>query len=140
MSLCLAAVAAAAADETGHCTGTAKTFAPGAGDWNGWGAEASNARYQAQPGLAAGDVPKLKLKWAFGFAGDMRAVGQPAVVGGRVFVGSYSGNVYSLDAATGCIYWSRLFGLAARSGPAEGPREQAPRRSPRARLRNTARL
>ncbi len=116
VSLCVFAVAAAAADETGHCTGSAKAFAPGAGDWNGWGAEASNARYQAQPGLAAGDVPKLKLKWAFGFAGDMRAVGQPAVVGGRVFVGSYSGNVYSLDAATGCIYWSYDAGAIVRTG------------------------
>jgi polyvinyl alcohol dehydrogenase (cytochrome) len=116
VSLCVAAVAATAADETGHCTGSAKAFAPGAGDWNGWGAEASNARYQAQPGLAAADVPKLKLKWAFGFAGDMRAVGQPAVIGGRVFVGSYSGNVYSLDAATGCIYWSYDAGAIVRTG------------------------
>jgi polyvinyl alcohol dehydrogenase (cytochrome) len=116
VSLCVFAVAAAAADDSGHCTGTAKAFAPGAGDWNGWGAEASNARYQAQPGLAAADVPKLKLKWAFGFAGDMRAVGQPAVVGGRVFVGSYQGNVYSLDASTGCIYWSYDAGAIVRTG------------------------
>src|SRR5439155_7376188 len=30
---------------------------------------------------------------------------QPTIVGGRVFVGSQSGNVYALDAATGCIRW-----------------------------------
>lgn len=115
VSLCAAALAAGA-DETGRCTGTAKAFAPGAGDWNGWGVDGSNARYQPQPGLAAADASKLKLKWAFGFAGDMRAVGQPAVVGGRVFVGSYSGNVYSLDAATGCIYWSYDAGAIVRTG------------------------
>src|SRR5438309_102477 len=30
---------------------------------------------------------------------------QPTVVGGRVFVGSQSGNVYALNASTGCIHW-----------------------------------
>src|SRR5206468_12377201 len=34
--------------------------------WNGWGVDASNARYPAEPGLAAAGVPKLKQKWAFG--------------------------------------------------------------------------
>ena len=32
--------------------------------------------------------------------------GQPTVVAGRVFVGVDTGYVYSLDAATGCVYWS----------------------------------
>ena len=50
-------------------------------------------------------MPRLKLKWAFGFPGDVAADAQPSVVGGRVFVGSQSGNVYALDAATGCIHW-----------------------------------
>ncbi|PYQ69537.1 MAG: hypothetical protein DMG01_29045, partial [Acidobacteria bacterium] len=50
-------------------------------------------------------MPRLKLKWAFGFAGDVAADAQPTIVGARVFVGSQSGNVYALDAATGCIHW-----------------------------------
>jgi len=39
--------------------------------WNGWGANPQNTRYQdgKMAGLAAGDVPNLKLKWAFGFPG-----------------------------------------------------------------------
>jgi polyvinyl alcohol dehydrogenase (cytochrome) len=115
LGVCAAALAMAA-DETGRCNGTPKAFAPGAGDWNGWGVDGSNARYQPQPGLAAADVSKLKLKWAFGFAGDMRAVGQPAVVGGRVFVGSYSGNVYSLDASTGCVFWVYDAAAIVRTG------------------------
>src|SRR5579871_6599575 len=111
------AVSAAAADGTaGHCAGNPKPFAPGAGDWNGWGAESSNSRYQAKPGLVAADIPKLKVKWAFGFPNDMRAVGQPAVLGGRVFVGSQGGTVYSLDASTGCIYWSFDAGGIVRTG------------------------
>jgi polyvinyl alcohol dehydrogenase (cytochrome) len=36
---------------------------------------------------------------------DFRA-SQPTVVGGRVFVGSLQGRIYSLDAKTGCLYWS----------------------------------
>lgn len=114
-AVCAAGVAVAA-DEPGRCSGNPKAFAPGAGDWNGWGVDASNGRYQPQPGFAAANASKLKLKWAFGFAGDMRAVGQPAIVGGRVFVGSYSGNVYSLDASTGCIYWSYDAGAIVRTG------------------------
>jgi polyvinyl alcohol dehydrogenase (cytochrome) len=90
----------------GKCEAPGKKFSLAANDWNGWGAEPENSRYQAKPGLSAADVPKLKVKWAFGFPGDSRAYAQPAVAGGRVFVGSASGTVYSLDAATGCTYWS----------------------------------
>jgi len=75
--------------------------------WNGWGVNKTNSRYQdgAAAGFTAAQVPRLKLKWAFGFPGDVAADAQPTVVGGRVFVGSQSGNVYALDAATGCIHW-----------------------------------
>jgi hypothetical protein len=38
--------------------------------WNGWGNDPTNGRYQPKPGLAASDVPKLKLKWAFGFVDE----------------------------------------------------------------------
>jgi polyvinyl alcohol dehydrogenase (cytochrome) len=75
--------------------------------WNGWGADLTNRR--AQPadlaGISADQVPKLKLKWAFGFAGGLRAYAQPAIAGGWLFVGSDSRNVYALDAASGCIHW-----------------------------------
>jgi polyvinyl alcohol dehydrogenase (cytochrome) len=37
------------------------------------------------------------------------------IVGGRVFVGSASGAVFSLDAATGCTYWSYETGNIART-------------------------
>jgi polyvinyl alcohol dehydrogenase (cytochrome) len=91
---------------TGMCGGPGKKFALSSSDWNGWGAEVDNSRYQPKPGLAGEDVPKLKLKWAFGFPGDTRATAQPTVAGSRVFVGSASGTVYSLDGATGCVYWA----------------------------------
>ena len=76
--------------------------------WNGWGNDAGNSRMQtaANAGLTADQVPKLALKWAFGFPNGTSAFAQPAVAGGRVFVGSDNGFVYSIDAATGCVYWS----------------------------------
>ncbi len=76
--------------------------------WNGWGNDASNTRFQNEKaaGLTAAQVPKLTLKWAFGFPGVSSASGQPAVVAGRVFVGTTNGMVYSLDAKTGCTHWT----------------------------------
>src|SRR5687768_3511696 len=75
--------------------------------WNGWGVNTVNTRFQeaAAAGLAAADVPRLRLKWAFAFPGDMQSYGQATLAGGRLFVGSWGGKVYSLDAASGCIHW-----------------------------------
>lgn len=83
-------------------------FDPNAGPiWNGWGHDASNARFQDShaAGLSADDVPRLKLKWAFGFPGDVQSNAQATLAGGRLFVGSVGGNVYALDAETGCVDW-----------------------------------
>lgn len=76
--------------------------------WNGWGNGPDNNRFQpaAAAGLSPASVGRLTLRWAFGFPGGTSAFAQPAVFGGRVFVGSDTGYVYSLDAASGCIYWS----------------------------------
>ena len=75
--------------------------------WNGWGADTSNTRYQdaSQAGLTAGDVARLKPKWAFGFPGELSADAHPTITGGRVFVGTQAGTVYALSAATGCVHW-----------------------------------
>lgn len=76
--------------------------------WNGWGVDAGNTRFQpaAAAGLTAAQVPKLKLKWAFGFPNAGSMYSQPTVAGGRVYAGSDTGIIYSLNAATGCVYWS----------------------------------
>ncbi len=81
-------------------------FDPASGaSWSSWGGNTSNTRFQTTAGLTAAEVPRLKLKWAFGFPGDLTSNGHPTYAGGRVFVGSPGGKVYSLDAATGCIHW-----------------------------------
>jgi len=77
-------------------------------NWNGWGDNTNNTRFQdaAAAGITAAQAPRLKVKWAFGFPGDLDANAQPTVVGGRVFVGSAGGMVYSLSADSGCVYWA----------------------------------
>jgi polyvinyl alcohol dehydrogenase (cytochrome) len=91
------------------CRASAGEFAnPLAGPvWNGWGVNTQNTRYQTaeMSGLTAADVPKLRVKWAFGFPGELSADAQPSMAGGRVFVGTQSGSVYALSAATGCVHW-----------------------------------
>ena len=74
--------------------------------WNGWGG-LTNSRFQdaSSAGLTTAELPRLKLKWAFGFPGDVNAAAQPTIISGRVFVGSQGSRVYSLDAATGCVRW-----------------------------------
>ena len=74
--------------------------------WNGWGVDASQHRFQPSEmaQLAVDDVPRLKLKWAFGFPGAIIAFAPPTIVAGRLFVGSQGGIVYSLDADSGCKY------------------------------------
>jgi polyvinyl alcohol dehydrogenase (cytochrome) len=76
--------------------------------WNGWGADLTNARMQTAKAadLKAEDIPKLKLKWAFGFPAAEIMWAQPTIAAGRVFMGADSGAVYSIDAASGCVHWS----------------------------------
>jgi polyvinyl alcohol dehydrogenase (cytochrome) len=82
--------------------------------WNGWGRDLENSRYQPEPGLTAADVPRLKVKWAFGYRATY-IYGQPAIVGGRVYVTSSTGRVYSLDAGTGCTHWTFDAAAAVRT-------------------------
>src|SRR5258706_7473388 len=101
-----------------QCTSNPALSDPAAGaEWSGWGADIGNTRFQTAKaaGLTADQVPRLKLKWAFGFPTGYSANAQPSVASGRVFVGSDIGYVYSLDAATGCIYWSHEIGVGTRN-------------------------
>ncbi|PYS52405.1 MAG: hypothetical protein DMG13_16275 [Acidobacteria bacterium] len=100
----------------GNCSLPA-TLVRNASRWNGWGVDAANTRFQdaRTAGLTRETVSKLKLKWAFGFAGATEASTQPTVFGGRVFVGIRDGTVYSLDARTGCVYWVYKAAVAVRT-------------------------
>ncbi len=94
------------APASAFCTDRAVMVAePRAGDWSGWSPSLDNARYQPSPGLTAADMPNLKVKWVYGFDGDVNAFAPPTVLGRNVFVGSAGGLIQALDAQTGCIRW-----------------------------------
>lgn len=105
---------AANVPEPNRCPSPAPPLAIGAHDWNGWSPDRVNTRYQPEPGLKVSDIPRLKLKWAFGYRGSY-VYGAPVAVGGRVFATSSTGRVYSLDARTGCVYWTFDGDTALRS-------------------------
>jgi polyvinyl alcohol dehydrogenase (cytochrome) len=74
----------------------------GAG-WNGWSIDPQNSRMQPNPGLTAADLRRMKVKWSMAYVGGR--YGQPTIAGGRLFLTSSSGRIYSLDAKTGCMHW-----------------------------------
>ncbi len=109
-------------DETvaGFCADAPGEFVveDGASQWNGWGVDVFNTRFQSAEaaGISAEQVPELEVKWVFGLPMDFR-VSQPTVVGGRVFIGSMKGLVYALDAKTGCLHWSVKTVAGVRATP-----------------------
>jgi polyvinyl alcohol dehydrogenase (cytochrome) len=95
--------------------------------WASWGNGIANARFQPkeQGKLTAQDLPRLKLKWAFGYANVASARAQPIVSGGRLFAANENRDVYSLDAKTGCTYWTFQAIGGVRSALSIGPYKSA---------------
>src|SRR5215471_7295895 len=108
------AVAAATTSSGGQCGAAASTSTSGTSleasfnkpSWNGWGGALGSARYAKEGGIAAADVPRLKLAWAFGFPRALSARAQPTVIGDWLFTASETGDVFALDAKTGCTRWT----------------------------------
>jgi polyvinyl alcohol dehydrogenase (cytochrome) len=92
--------------------------------WSGWSASIRNTHFQTavHAGLTVDRVPYLQLKWAFGFPDTTSSWAQPTVAGGRLFIGSQNGIVYSLDAASGCIAWTFTAEAGVRASVVIGPR------------------
>ena len=83
-------------------------FRPAAQDtWRGWGGSPANTRSNNDPAnpLDSSSLPRLSLKWAYGFAGVRSVIGNPALQGNRIFIGDENGKVYALDRETGCEDW-----------------------------------
>jgi len=75
--------------------------------WNGWSPTTANTRFQSADaaGLPPDRLSRLKLKWAFGFDGDISAFAQPTILGGYLFVGSAGGVIHALSVENGCTKW-----------------------------------
>jgi polyvinyl alcohol dehydrogenase (cytochrome) len=112
--------------EKNICATRADPVAIGSVQWNGWGRDLSNTRYQPEPAIRATDLPKLALKWAYGYQSG-KEFGQPTMVDGRLFATSSAGRVYSLDAKTGCTYWTFDAGAGSRTAVSIGELGQSKR-------------
>ena len=109
-----------------RCTSPTPTLDATRGpSWLAWGNDASNSRFVSQGGLTAADLPRLKLKWAFGFEGITTARVQPAMAGGKLFVASDNAELHAMDAKTGCVYWTFKADFGVRSALTVGPYRNA---------------
>ena len=112
-------LAVATADTAPLCKGRTAAF-----DFNeppvfpGWGLTdaGTHAIPASTAGLNAGNIGRLRLKWAFAFPDATRARSNPALAGGAIFVGSHLGDVYALDRASGCVRWKYRAASEVRTG------------------------
>jgi polyvinyl alcohol dehydrogenase (cytochrome) len=107
---------------------TSTPLKAGPSAWGGWSPNITNSRFQdaKAAGLAAADVPGLKLKWAFNLGAVTMTRGQPAIFGNRVFTTTLAGDVYAIDATSGCIRWAFKATAGIRSGVAVGDANGVP--------------
>ena len=89
--------------------------------WNddeitGWGRDTSRFIPAEVAGLTREDLPKLKLKWSFGYPDAMRIRSQPTIAMGAIYTGSQDGTVYALDLETGCVRWAFPASAEVRTG------------------------
>ncbi|MEK7832491.1 MAG: PQQ-binding-like beta-propeller repeat protein [Acidobacteriota bacterium] len=106
--------------DANKCTAAAPPIKFTPGDWNGWGRDLDNSRFQPKPGIKPEDITKLKVKWAFAHPGAM-ATGQPTGIGDRLFLTTEAGYIFSLNAQTGCTYWAMNAGSAVRAAITVAP-------------------
>ena len=115
---------ASSAASLGMCTGAAARFDMAEPPvFAGWGLDAAgtHAAPAALTGLTAANVPRLKLKWAFGAPDSARMRSSPTLAGGAVLVGNHNGSVYALDRASGCVRWAFAAGAEVRTGIVAAP-------------------
>ena len=99
------------------CKAPAPAFSEKMSAWTSWGGGLENWRFQdsKQAGLDISAVPRLKLKWAFAVPNATTMRSQSVLYGSRIFFAAET-NLYSLDAVTGCVYWTTELTAPVRSG------------------------
>jgi polyvinyl alcohol dehydrogenase (cytochrome) len=81
---------------------------PALADWPTYGFDLTRNRFNPQEGLInASTVSRLKVRWFFSTGSGTGAVSaSPSVVEGVVYVGSWNGTMYALDAFSGQALWT----------------------------------
>jgi outer membrane protein assembly factor BamB len=93
---------------TVYCIGSLKPATP----WSMWRGSLDN------PGVVAGSAPNdiSHYKWKYKTEGAVTS--SPAIVDGRVYIGSHDQNIYCLDAYNGSLIWKFPINYSVMSSPA----------------------
>jgi polyvinyl alcohol dehydrogenase (cytochrome) len=88
--------------------GPAPASCPAAADWPLYGFDLTRNRFNPNEGLINGNtVSRLNVRWFFSTGAGTAAVSaSPSVVDGVVYVGSWNGTMYALDASSGQPLWT----------------------------------
>ncbi len=85
--------------------------------WPMWGYDLENHRYNpAETTLTAANVHLLTPRWTFAFPNTMIAATEPTIIGDTVYIGSWNGALYALDAATGRQRWMFSTNITGKIG------------------------
>ena len=80
-----------------------------ADDWPTYMHDQARSSASADTAISPSNAANLVKAWAFKTGGGVAA--SPTVVGGVVYVGSWDGYEYALDAATGALKWKTYLGV-----------------------------
>lgn len=77
-------------------------------DWPKFGRDLANDAHSAEAGITSKNVSTLQSKWTFQTGGEISGTPAIATVGGKhiLYIGSWSGVFYALDAVTGQQLWT----------------------------------
>jgi len=78
---------------------------PQRSQWNGWGRDLDNSRYQPKPGIKPEDVPRLKVKWAWTHPGRWLPASRRSSATAFSSPPKWA-SYLALNAQTGCTYWT----------------------------------
>jgi outer membrane protein assembly factor BamB len=78
------------------------------GDWPTFLHDPQRTAAGSDTTISTGNASQLGVKWAFTTGGPIAA--SPTVVGGVVYVGSWDGYEYALNATTGALIWKTFLG------------------------------
>ena len=121
-----AAALAMTAFVAGSWLGTAgPAWAVGPADWPAFLGGPAHTSHTADPVITPANAPTLAQKWHF----NIPYVSSPVVADGSVFIGSFAGWFYKIDAVKGLLQ-KKIFPASSPSAPAPPSDSPRPRPSP----------
>ena len=103
----------------GSAAAASAATAPSAGDWPTYLHDPGRTAASTDSTLSPSNAAQLTRAWSFATGGVIAA--SSSVQGGTVYVGSWDGNEYAIDAATGTQKWKTFLGITTGNPPCDPP-------------------